>query len=155
MKTKQGQKIDTIFVLMVFCVFAAMVLTVLTLGARIYKNTAALAREGYNGQTCLSYIWSKVKNEDEAGRIYVDDFNGAPALCFGEEYDGETYRTVIYLYNGRIYELFCGTGLSFPPEDGTPVIEAEVFSVKQLDNGLIKAETDTGSLLIYPRSKGV
>jgi len=153
MKTSQGQKIDTIFVLGIFCAFAAMVLMVLMLSGRMYKNMINLSDTGYNDHTSLSYTWSRVKNEDEIGKIYIDDFRGIQALCFDEEYNGVSYRTMIYIYDGRVHELFCQKELSFSPEQGTPVIEAEKFSLKELGNGIIEVTTDTGSLLVYPRSR--
>ena len=152
-KVKKGPKIDTVFVLLTFCVFAAAVLVVLMFSAKTYKNMTDLSREGYNDQTGLSYIWSRVKNEDEAGRIYVSDFEGQPALCFNQVYNNVPYRTMIYAYNGWIRELFCQANMEFYPEDGVPVIEANTFSIEQLENGLIKVATDSGSLLVHPRGK--
>ena len=144
---------DTVFVLMTFCVFAAAVLLVLMFSAKTYKNMTDLSREGYSAQTGLSYIWSRVKNEDEAGRIYVGEFEGQPALCFNAVYNNAPYRTMIYLYNGWIRELFSEAHMEFYPEDGVPVIEAESFDIEQLENGLIKVATDSGSLLVYPRGQ--
>jgi len=152
-KVKQGQRIDTIFILMIFCVFAMSVLMVLMFSGKIYKNMHELSGEGYNEQTFLSYMWSRVKNDDKAGKIYISDFEGLPALCFDDEYDGASYQTLVYLYDGWIREMFCQTSLSLSPALGTPVIEANSFSLEQEEYGLIKVKTDFGSLLISPRGK--
>jgi len=153
MKAKQGQRIDTIFVLGIFCVFAAMVLTVLMLSGRIYKNMTDLSNEGSNDRTCLSYIWSRVKNEDIAGKIYIVKLQELNALCFEEEYGGKAYQTMVYLHDGYIRELFCEVGLSFMPEQGTPMMKAETFSLRERKHGVIEVATDAGSLLVYPRSR--
>jgi len=152
MGTKRGQRIDTIFVLMLFCIFAMSVLMVLMLNGRIYKNMNDLSREGYGEQVCLSYVWSRVKNEDAAGELRIGDFNGNKALCFDEKYGGVSYSTFVYFYDGYIRELFCQSGLGLAPEDGEPVIEAKDFSVQQLENGLIEVTAEGGSLFIYPLS---
>ena len=153
LKIKQESKIDGIFVLMIFCVFAASVLVVLIFSARIYKNMTDLSREGYEDQTCLSYIWTKVRNEDEAGKIFIGDFQGIPALCLDDDYGGVAYRTSIYLYDGWIREMFSQADLDFEPEDGSRVIEAQLFNLEQLENGLIKVSTATGHLLVASRSQ--
>lgn len=151
-KSVRGQKIDTVFVLIIFCIFASSVLIVLMLGGSIYKNMADISQAGYDERTCLSYIWTKVKNGDEAGKIYVDDFNGQAALCLDEVYDGVTYRTVIYYYDGWVRELFSEAGLALAPEDGVAVIKTDSLAFEQLQDGLIKAAAGAGSLLISPRS---
>ena len=147
------KKVDTFFVLLIFAAFAMSVLVVLMLSGMIYKHMVDISREGYNSQTCLSFIWSRVKNEDEAGKIRVDEFEGCPALSIYEEFGDSTYRTAIYYYEGWIHELFSEVGLGLTPGDGTPLIEVASFSLEELDYGLIRASTDSGSLLIYPRGR--
>ena len=154
-KAKNGQQIDTIFVLMIFCVFAVLVLMVLTTSGGIYQNMNDISHDGYNEKTCLSYVWSKVKTEDTAGKFSVGDFHGIPALCLKEVYDGSLYHTYIYLYDGWVREMFFEADLDFAPEDGTPVIETDTFMVEQRDHGLIEVTTDAGHLLIYPRGQNI
>ena len=133
-----------------------MILMVLMFSGRIYKKMVDLSAEGYNDHTCLSYIWSRVKNDDEAEKIYIDDFQGVSALCFEEEYNDVLYRTMIYMHDGWVRELFCQKELSFSLGQGTPVIKAESFSLEELENGLIEIKTDSGSLFVYPRGqKGI
>lgn len=150
-KVFRGQSIDTVFVLLIFCIFAASVLAVLMLGGSIYKNIADISQQGYDERTCLSYVWSKIKNGDEAGKISIGDFNGQNVLMLREEYDGVAYQTIIYYYDGWVRELFFEEGLDFTPEDGTPVIATTSLSFTQLENGLIKAKSGGDILLISPR----
>ena len=95
-KSTGKNKIETVFVLVIFSVFALSVLMVLMLGASVYKNMTEISRAGQDERTVLSFIWTKVKNGDKAGNVYVGEFCGLPALCFDEDYSGVTYRTVIY-----------------------------------------------------------
>jgi len=148
----RGQRIDTVFVLIVFCVFAVSVLMVLMLGANTYGHITEMSREEQAERTVISYIWTKVRNGDEAGGVSVGEFNGLPALRIDEEYSGIRYRTVIYHYNGWVYELFSEEGLDFFPEDGTRIIAAADLGFVELDYGLIRASAGTRSLLISPRS---
>ena len=95
-KSTGKNRIETVFVLVIFSVFALSVLMVLMLGASAYKKMTEISREGQDERTLLSFIWTKVKNGDEAGNVYVGDFYGKPALHFEEEYSGVKYETVIY-----------------------------------------------------------
>ena len=156
MRTVRGNKADTAktgtaAALIVFCVFTMTVLTVLMHGVSAYKNVTDKSREGE--RVCLSYIWTKVKNGDEVGMVSVADFHGLPALCLDEVYDGVVYRTMIYHYEGFVYELFSEAGLEFSPEDGVPIIVNESLSFELLGDGLIKASDGTESVFIFPRGK--
>ena len=150
-------RIDTIFVLIIFCVFAVSVLMVLVLGASTYEKVTEMSRDGYTDRSVLSYIWTKVKNSDESGMIYIGDFHGLSALYIEEyvkEELGDTlYQTAIYQYNGWVYELLSEEGLEFYPEDGSQIIRLDDLKFQELENGLIKVSSEDRSLLIYPRSR--
>ena len=153
MKAVYGNKSDTAAALMVFCVFTVSALTVLTLGVRAYRNVTDLSREGYDDRVCLSYVWTKVKNGDEAGRVGIVDFQGLSALRIDEAHGGVEYRTVIYNYEGWVRELFFEAGLEFPPEAGVPVVENESLSFERLEAGLIKVSAGAESVFISPRGE--
>ena len=149
--TNRGHRIDTIFVLIVFCVFAVSVLMVLVLGAKTYENVTTISREGYSDRPVLSYIWTKVKNGDEAGSVYIGEFHGSSALYIEEEIAQILYRTAVYQYDGWVCELFSEADLEFSPEDGVQIIKLDDLSFENLENGLIKVSSSGGSLLIFPR----
>ena len=92
----RGKRIDTIFVLIIFCVFAMSVLMVLMLGAGIYNDIIDMANDGDESRTALSYIWTKVKNNDSIDVIHVGDFQGSSALFLDEVYGDSRYSTSIY-----------------------------------------------------------
>ena len=161
-------KIDTVFVLMIFCIFAISVFLVLMLAGSIYQNITDIAREGQNEGITLSYIRGKIRSSDSAGSISVDEFYGLPALSIKENIGGSTFVTLIYLYNGWVYELFyqsypsyqsyqsyqSESGHKFLPGAGVPIIRAGSLNFEEFydDNNLIRVSTDYGSLLIFLRS---
>ena len=152
MKMTGKNRIDTVFVLLIFSVFALSVLMVLMLGARIYNNMTDMTREGQDERTLLSYIWTKVKNNDKAGSVYVGEFCGLSALCIDEKFDETPYRTVVYQYDGWVYELFSETGIEFLPEDGIKVMMIDDLKFEEYEYGLIKISTGETSLLLSPRA---
>lgn len=146
-------KIDTVFVLVVFALFTVSAALALTFGGRIYKNIVEVSEKGHDERICLSYIWAKVKSADEAGCVYIGDFNGLPSLILKEEYDGITYQTVIYYYDGWVLELFYEKGLEFTPGDGEAIIKTESLAFKEINDKLIKVTVNSTSLLISPRGE--
>ena len=153
-KPVRTQKMDTVFVLMIFCIFAASVLVSLMFGGSIYKNMTDISNENYEENICLSYIWMKVKNSDESDSIYTGTFQDISVLCLDENYDGITYQTMIYLYDGWVRELFTELGYEFNLEFGEPVARAESLFFETIENGLIKATVNgSESIFIFPRSK--
>jgi len=151
-KKVRNQRIDTIFVLLIFCIFAVSVLMVLMLGASTYKNITEISRDGLDERAALSYIRTKAKNNDTDGGISIGTFRGLPALYFDEEVDSTPYRTMIYHFDGWVYELFSELGLDFLPEDGVRIIKTDDLFFEELDYGLIKIKSGTRELVIFPRS---
>ena len=154
MKSISENKVGSSAALMIFCLFAMSVLTVLMLGVSAYRNMTEISLEDYDEQVCLSYIWTKIKNGDEAGTVYVGDFGDRPALFIDALYGDATYHTIIYHYEGRVYELTFESGLEFFPGDGVPVIENESLSFERLEAGLIKVSAGYESVFISPRARG-
>lgn len=147
-----GNKVDSVFVLMTFCVFAVSVFLVLMLSGSTYGNMINISQEGQNERIALSYIRTKVRSTDSAGSISVGHFNGLAALTLEEVFGESTFVTYIYLYNGWVHELFHEEGQNFRPEDGVAIIRTDSLDFEVIDNSLIRASTDFASLLIFPRS---
>jgi len=151
-KVIRGRSVDTIFVLIVFSIFAFSVLMVLMLGASVYRNINDISRDGVYEQTAMSYIWTKTKNFDNADSIKVGDFAGASALFIDEKLGGTEFRTSIYFYDGWLYELFNETALEFSPADGTRIVMIDDLSFKDIGNGLIQVIAGDRQLILSPRS---
>ncbi|MCL2767586.1 MAG: DUF4860 domain-containing protein [Synergistaceae bacterium] len=152
-KNPSAAKIDNAAALVIFCIFTVLVLAVLALGVSAYKNMTDISLEIYDERVCLSYMWTKVKNGDDAGKVYMVGFHGLPALCIEEVYEDIKYITLIYHYDGWVYELFFEDGLEFYPEEGVPVIRNKSLSFERFEDGLIKVSVGSESVFISPRGK--
>jgi len=150
-KVTKSRSIDTIFVLIVFSIFAFSVLMVLMLGASVYRNINDISRDGQDERMVLSYVRTKIKNNDIAGSVHVDDFGGVPALFIDERIGDTDFVTVIYNYNGWLYELFSETSLEFSPGNGVRIARIENMRFNEADHGLIKVSAGDLSILLSPR----
>jgi len=151
MKTVRGEQVSSAATLMVFCIFAMLAFSVIMLGALAYRNISGASREGEDERGCLSYIWTVIKNNDNAKNVYVGDFNGAPALYFEEELNDTVYQTVIYHHEGWIYELFAMDAYGFSPDSGSRIIEVGDLRFERLDDGNIIVSSGDLSVFIAPR----
>jgi len=151
MKTVRGERVSGAAALMVFCIFAMLVFSVITLGAGAYKNIVGSSRDGSEERICLSYVWTMVKNNDGAGNIYVEPFGGIPALRIVEVYGGSAYQTIIYHHNGWVCELFAEAGHEFSPDYGARIIKVDSLDFEQLEGGNIIATSGETSVFIAPR----
>jgi len=124
---------------------------VLMLSANTYENITTMSREGYANRSVLSYIWTKVKNSDNAGQIHIGEFHGLSALYIEEDIEQTRYQTVVYQYNGWVFELFSEAELEFQPEDGAQIIRLDDLRFEKTDNGSIKVSSGGKNLLIFPR----
>jgi hypothetical protein len=152
-KTVRNKRGDTVFVLIIFCIFAVSVLLVLMLGASTYQNMTEISREGQTERTVLSYIRTKVKNDDDAGKVNIVDFHGLSALSFEEELGGVLYRTLIYHYDGWVYELFSEAEIDFYPDTGVRIIRINDLSFEKQEHGLLRVSAGGMSTLISPRGR--
>ena len=151
-KALKGRNIDTVFVLIVFSIFALSVLMVLMLGASVYKNINDISRAGQQEHMALSYIWTKVKNFDDENAISVGNFEGIPAIFIDETLGDTEFRTAIYIYDGWLLELFSEKALTFSPDSGTRITQINNMTFKETDNGMIEVSLGSSRLLLLPRA---
>ena len=120
------------------------------LGASIYKNMSELSQEGIDERSVLAYIWTKSKNFNDADMIHVSEFSGDNALIINEVFGIDEYQTIIYHYNGWLYELFTIKNSGLGREDGVKVMPLEDLTFETANHGLIKISSGNQTLLINP-----
>lgn len=128
-----------VLVLVLFAVFAACVLAVLTMGVRSYSALARRDEDSYRQRSGTQYIAAKLRHADAEGCVSVDSFpDGTACICLRQDIDGEGYITLIYCYDGYLRELFTWEGAHLRPEDGQAVLPAAELDIS-LENGLLRA----------------
>ena len=144
MKMKeQKRKADAVLVLVLFGVFAVCILAVLLTSADAYRRLAERDEQSYDHRVATQYLATRVRQGDEAGRVFVETFDGVDALVLQEEIEGEVYETRVYCYDGYLRELFCWEEAELAPEDGEIVLPAQAMSLN-LEDGLLDVEIVSG-----------
>lgn len=145
MKQKQGESgrhiVDILFVLALFGVFAASALMLVTLGANVYKQTTADMSRNFSERTAYSYVTEKIRQNDTADAISIEEIDGVQALVFTKRAGEETYCTYLYFYDGHLKELYARKDF-FAGNDilsaGQNILALTGLSMEECQSGLIR-----------------
>ena len=138
-------RLGTLAVLMVFCIFAVSILTVILFGARTYQSLNGKSEENYRTRTLALYLSGKVRQAALPGAITVTEFGDGDCVAIPEEIDGVTYYTWLYCTDGWLMELFGDADNEYWPEDGERILRADGFTAA-LRGGMLtmSARTEAG-----------
>lgn len=132
--------IDTVFVICLMLLFLISALTVISIGANIYKKNVATTSENYAQRVSIAYITEKVRQSDVDGNIYVQRLFDQNVLVFEQTVNGSVYNTYIYSYDGYLRELFARADLdNFYPQTGQKILKLNSFDIEKANEDLLKA----------------
>ena len=166
MKQERRFIVDILFVLTLFVIFAISALTLVTVGASVYKRTVDSMSNNYDARTSCSYISEKIRQNDftlstgESG-VAIASLAQKPALLLVQEINGQRYHTYLYFHDGYLKELFIRDG-SFIGDDlmdaGQKIVTITDFSIEWIDDRLLSItlvtqEDNPKQLFIHLNSK--
>ena len=118
-----------------FALYITGCLLLTTIGVASYKNIRAQSSEASNVRETLGYVVNKLRAGDIEGAVSVETRFDAPALVIKYE-GGDECETLIYHYEGALYEMFRFTDSYIEPGFGTKLCEADSFEVT-LEDGIV------------------
>ena len=116
----QTRKIDTVFIVCLFMLFAMTSCILILIGAKQYHTTADAMNHNYEVRTVSSYLTEKVHQYDTSTGIAITDFAGGHALALSNTAEEQTYITYIYYYDGALRELLLEKRPSSPRNPASP-----------------------------------
>lgn len=139
-----SRKIDTVFIVSLFVMFAITAILLILIGARQYRFTANSMNRNYEIRTASSYLTEKVHQSDTITGVSVVDFSVGSALALTDRQNNQTYITYIYYYDGVLKELFVKEDAAFTPSAGQTIVQLHGFIPEVVHTGLIRITfTDT------------
>ena len=135
MNGKNTHSFDTIFVLLIFCLFTICSLFLVLIGANVYRGIVGQMDSNNETRASLSYVANKVHAAD-SGETAVQTINGQQTLVITANYNGEEYHTYIYEYKGSLMELFTKAKNTFIPGDGDKITAISGFTMTQNNSNL-------------------
>ncbi len=130
--------IDSVFVICLMLLFVLSALSVIAIGASIYKKNVALMADNNSHRIACAYVTEKIRQSDNKGAVYVKEIFGENALVMSEEINGTLYNTYIYDYEGNLCELYARDDLgTFYPQSGQKILQVASFEIKEISDRLI------------------
>lgn len=129
--------IDILFILSLFCCFAASAVVVILFGANIYRSTVNRMEDNYTARTSIAYITEKIRQSDESGALTLRGENGTQILMLNTVINDIPYATSLYEYDGWLYELFARSDIELPLDAGTPIMEISSLQFTQVSPQLL------------------
>lgn len=141
--------------LIIFALFAALLLTVLAAGATGYRALTQRDDAAFSQRTAAQYLRAKILFCPDSQQLRVEAFGDVDALVIASQYGEEVYLTKLYCYNGFLYELFSPEGILLSPQDGEALLPLSAMRISS-ENGLLSLELSweeaSHTLLIAPRN---
>lgn len=149
---RRSNKIDSIFVIALFTVFAITAFLLILIGAKQYKHTANSMDANYESRTISSYLTEKIRQNDSTDTISICELEGTPALALKTIENDVTYVTYIYYYNEALREIMVTADSIFSLESGQEIIKTGGFYPEFKEDDLLKINittTDGNSMQLY------
>lgn len=143
-RTPSGHLVDILAVLLLITLFAAASLTVVLLGAGVYKKTVSDMNDNFTTRTALAYLTQMIRSNDRNGNTEVLRDQNTDGLKLTASYDGDSYNIYIYVKDQSLMELTQKSSLAFNPENGRKIMDIRDLSVSEDKDDLIHIRV-TGS----------
>lgn len=139
-KKNQGQAMQILFSIILLLSLMISGLLTIVFGADVYEKINERATENFNSSTALSYVSSKVRQQDTTGAISVEEQGDISVLKITEKYDDTAYYTKIYVKDGKLKELFASEDSAVALEDGLDIMALEGMQFKMEKEDLLSVK---------------
>nr|WP_308656948.1 DUF4860 domain-containing protein [uncultured Agathobacter sp.] len=134
---RETHRIDSIFIMLLFFLFALTAFVLIMIGVRQYKATANAMDYNYEIRTVTSYLREKTRQNSSNSSISIETIDGTNALCLKNTLNNTIYNTYIYYYDGSLREMYIQEGTPFTLNLGQQIVTILGFDMVKTDDGLI------------------
>ncbi len=136
---KKHSKIIQLFCSMsLFLLFAICSLIIIVIGIENYKGMLAENDKKFAAYSSSKYISNKIKAYNKEGCVKIKTIDDIDCIILAESIDNQSYNTMIYCYNGSLYENFMSDEDIFRPDNGIEVFKISEMNVEKIDDQIIK-----------------
>lgn len=126
---RQSHSIETVFVFLLFAVFAVLSMLLIFIGSDNYNSIIHAQELNAEARTAISYISNKVHANDRKSAIEVTQMENIDVLVLKYEKNGEHFENLIYCYEDAVREALTCDGLDFKLEYGEKLLEAQAMDI--------------------------
>lgn len=140
---RRSTKIDSVFVIALFTMFAVTAFLLILIGAKQYQHTADTMDANYESRTISSYLTEKIRQNDSQGKVRITEIEGIHALALETIENDVTYITYIYYYDNALREIVVNAQSVFSLGSGQEIIKTGGFTAELVKDNLIKITVTT------------
>lgn len=140
---RRSTKIDSVFVIALFTMFAVTAFLLILIGAKQYQHTADTMDANYESRTISSYLTEKIRQNDSQGKVRITEIEGVHALALETIENDVTYITYIYYYDNALREIVVNAQSVFSLGSGQEIIKTGGFTAELVKDNLIKITVTT------------
>ena len=140
---RRSTKIDSVFVIALFTMFAVTAFLLILIGAKQYQHTANTMDSNYESRTISSYLTEKIRQSDRQGQVSIEQIENTQALTIKTSEDDITYVTYIYYYDNALREIVVNDTSVFSLATGQEIIQTGGFEAEQISSNLLKITITT------------
>lgn len=158
-KNKNRHMIDSVFVISLMLLFVICALSVIAIGAGVYRKNVSLMEANNSRRIASAYITEKVRQGDENGAVFCRELFGQKALVIQQTVRDELYDTYIYEFDGKLMELYARDDLDmFYPQSGQKILDISGLQIEEVSDDLFNvtitlSDGTTDDLFIARRSQ--
>ena len=137
-KSKRSRTVIQILcTLSLFLLFAICSLILISISASNYKGLLGDADDNFNANSSLRYVTNKLHSYDVENGINIEIINGVECLSLTQSSDNNLYKTLIYYYDGYLYEIYASKDFAFKPGNGEKLLKINNFTFELSNNNTI------------------
>lgn len=140
MKRKETVYLTHFFPTLVFLLLIFLSAYLTLFGIRFFQKTNQKSRAGFQTETIDAYLRQKVRSHDSKNEVQIISFGDSDALQLSDEVNGSSYRTILYLYQGKLMEMYAGSGANLSPQAGNEIAELSSWKMRMEKNRLLCCE---------------
>ncbi len=133
LNNKIGRSIQTLCVVFLFLLFAVCSFFLIMIAAANYRGVMADNDASFNSYTMLRYIGNKISSCDTPDGVTVLNDGEITYLSLKDTETGDSYKTLIYSYDGNIYEILVPADYIINPGEGQQLLKVDKFDINILD----------------------
>ncbi len=132
-----GNISNLFFMLILLCAFTVTALIVVMTGANVYKTVSSDAEDNSDLRIPLSYTAAKIRSCDASGAVVIETIENKQVLVLKNMDGGVAYETLIYEYEGQLFEVTMEAGTDIHLADGMQIMAVHKFDMQMDPSGML------------------
>lgn len=142
--TRKSHVIDTMFVICLMFLFFLCAVSVIAIGASIYKKNVEKMADNYSHRISSAYLTEKVRQADENGAVFTTELFGKKVLVLQGKNGDALFDTYIYEHDGYLMELYIRDDIkTFYPQSGQKILQISSFNVDEVSDTVLSVDIVT------------